>query len=236
MPERRVIAVGTTATLAPSVPALYPQGVVRFTKDGVDPTSTSPILDQPITLHEKATLASAVFLPSGRRSDIIRTEIVPETLRPATRLEKAGPGALFAYAEGLFYLLPDFGTIPVKARGRAARISLDDVERALASGGTKLRAERFALRFDGFVRAPDDGVYRIVARSDDGVRVEIDGDKLLEDDGEHDARESSAEIALARGHHPIRITYFQGSEKKALAITMEGPGLPAGPIEVVTAP
>src|SRR5262249_18383469 len=146
------------------------------------------------------------------------------------------PGALFAYAEDHFYLLPDFESIPIKARGRVAQISLEEVARALESTGTKLRAERFALRFDGFVLAPADGVYRIVARADDGVRVEVDGEKLIEDDGEHDVRESSAEIALARGHHPIRVTYFQGSEKKALALTMEGPGLPPeGPIQVVTA-
>ena len=58
---------------------------------------------------------------------------------------------------------------------------------------------------------------------------------MAEDDGEHEPRTSSGEIALARGLHPVRVTYFQGTEGKELHLDVEGPSLPLGPIELVTA-
>jgi hypothetical protein len=131
--------------------------------------------------------------------------------------------------------LPDFEKVTVKARGRAPTVGLAELKEAMAATPVKMKDQRFAVQFEGYVRVPSDGVHRFVARADDGVRLEIDGEKLFEDDGEHDARESSAEIALLRGFHKIRVTYFQGSEKKELTLKVEGPNLPLGALDVVTA-
>jgi hexosaminidase len=93
-----------------------------------------------------------------------------------------------------------------------------------------MRKERFAVRLEGLVAVPSDDVYRFVARADDGVRVEVDGEKVLEDDGEHEARESSGEIALGRGGHRVRIDFFQGTEGMELAVEVAGRTLPRAPL------
>lgn len=228
-PRRKILVDGDTATITLSPPRLFPSAVVRWTRDGSDPTPTSPLATGAISIRETATVAAASFLPSGRSSPVVRAAVVVERPRPAVTASNTTKGASYTYAEGSFHALPDFQTIPTKSRGRASSVSL------AALSGT-VRAERFALLFEGFVEAKADGVHRFVVRADDGVRLEVDGEKLLEDDGEHEPRESSGEIALARGLHRVRITYFQGTEGKELDVKVEGPGLPRGPLELVTEP
>ena len=85
---------------------------------------------------------------------------------------------------------------PVRKLARDLGVDLASVATALHGA---LRPTHFALTFDGLVRVPADAVYRFVATADDGVRVTIDGARVLEDDGNHAARESAGEIALAKG-------------------------------------
>ena len=67
---------------------------------------------------------------------------------------------------------------------------------------------------------------RFVARADDGVRVEVDGVRVVDDDGEHAPREADGEIALGHGPHTVRVAYFQGGQGKELSLACEGPRLP----------
>ena len=231
-PARKVILEGetTTVTMAPS--RLFAGAVVRWTRDGADPTPSSPVLEGPIPVGQTTTIAAATFLPNGRRSPVVRSEIIAERPRPAvTSAAPTDKGARFVYAEGPFHRLPDFSSVPVKARGRVSEPTLPALD---ASLGGKLRPERFAAQFEGLVDVKADGVHRFVVRADDGVRVEVDDVKLVEDDGEHEPRESSGEIALARGLHRVRIAYFQGTEGKELDVRLEGPSMPLGPLELVT--
>lgn len=219
---RKIFVDAESVAFAP--PRLYPSGVVRYTKDGSDPTTASPAFETPIIVKESVTISSALFLPSGLRSPVVRSVLVKEQPRPAIQdlPEKLEPGVAFTYVEGHFHQLPEFGPKTfVRARGHAKTIDLDAASAALAP--QKLASEHFALRFDGLVRVPADGVYRVVANSDDGVRVEIDGEAIVNDDGEHAPRESSGEIALALGAHRLRLTYFQGTEGKKLELKLEGP-------------
>jgi hexosaminidase len=228
-PKRKILVEGETATLTFSPPRLFPNAVIRWTRDGSDPTPTSPSIDAPLTVRETSTISAATFLPGGRSSPVVRSSIVVERPRPAVSVPSTEKGVLYTYAEGDFHQLPDFAKIRemVKARGRVANVTL-------AALGTKLRAERFAVLFEGLVFASADGVHRFVVRADDGIRLEIDGEKILEDDGEHEPRESSGEIALARGLHRVRITYFQGTEGKELDVKLEGPNLPLAPLAITT--
>lgn len=96
------------------------------------------------------------------------------------------------------------------------------------------RSRRFAVVYDAWVVVPEDGVYRFVARADDGVAVDVDGVRVLTDDGEHAARESDGEIALERGRHAVRVSFFQGGGGKTLTLACEGPGLPLAACALVS--
>jgi hexosaminidase len=229
LPPRKVILPGQTATMTASAPSLFPFGVVRFTKDGSDPTASSPLLDGPLTVGETTTIAAALFLPSGRSSAVVRTAIVQGRPRPGVTVERPEASVFYTYVEADLHRLSGFNALPAKARGRASAISREEMARVVG----RMRAERFGLLFEGFVRVRSPGIHRFVATSNDGIRVEVGGEVLFEDDGEHEARESSAEIALEPGLYRLRVSYFQGTGDKALDLRIEGPDLPLGPLDLV---
>lgn len=228
--DKHVFLTGASATVDLHPPALFPDAVVRFTRDGSEPTATSPIFDAPLTVTGTTRIAAAAFLPEGRQSPTVRGALVAETPRPATKVAATAPGAAFTYYEGHWRQLPDFASLAPVARG----VSSIDLPSTIAALGTKLKPTHFGLLYEGFVRIPADGGYRFVATADDGVRVTVDGALVLEDDGNHAARASAGEIALAAGLHPIRVAYFQGSEGKELKVELETAAGPI-PLEVVHA-
>ena len=71
------------------------------------------------------------------------------------------------------------------------------------------------------MRVPADGVWTFRLTSDDGSRLWI-GDQLLVDgDGPHAAAERSGPAALRAGWHPIRVDYFQAGGGKALSLRVQ---------------
>ena len=208
-----------TATLELARPVIHPDGVVRFTLDGSDPTATSPIYDAPIVLRATTSAAARLFLPGGRASDVVRGTFERSALHAAVAAPAAAPlreGVLYKYFEGDFHALPAFANLTPARTGRLGSLSFDP----------SFRAERFAVVYDAWVVAPADGVYRFVARADDGVALDVDGVRVLADDGEHAARDAAGEIALARGPHAVRLLYFQGAGGKELGLQSQGPGMP----------
>jgi hexosaminidase len=199
------------------------------------------LLDGPLVIRDTTTLRTALFLPNGRSSAVARSLVVKERPRSAVQLEHPTSGLWCSYLEGDFHRLPDFDKVVTArppVRFHVDAIDLAAPEKALAGALTK---EHFALRFDGYVNVPDDAVYHLTARADDGVRVEIDHETVIEDDGEHAPRDADGEIALEKGFHSLRVAYFQGAEAKALQVLIEeehADGTTTGgrPLEVLTAP
>jgi hypothetical protein len=159
---------------------------------------------------------------------VVRGKVERSTLRapiqPSTDPATLREGVVYKYFEGDFRRLPDFTTLAARRGGRLPALGFDPA----------FRAERFAVVYEAWVLAPQDGVYRFVARADDGVAVDVDSERVIEDDGVHAAREAEGEIALARGPHTVRVAYFQGGGGKALSLACEGPGLLLGPCRLVS--
>jgi hexosaminidase len=211
---------GASANVSLTPPRLFPDGVTRYTRDGSEPTASSPVWDSPFVVRDTTTVAAAVFLPGGRASRAVHASFVKETPRPGKALADPKPGARYAYVEGDFHVVPP-RTTPPRSRGRCDGMRLADVARA---AGTSMRKEQFALFLDGFVSVPSDGIYRFVAKADDGVRVKVDGEDVVVDDGEHGPRESDGDIALAAGYHAVEVGFFQQGGGATLELDVVAPG------------
>ena len=64
------------------------------------------------------------------------------------------------------------------------------------------------LVITGFIYVPADGAYGFVLTSDDGSLLSIDGQVVVDNDGEHSTLQRSAQVALRKGYHTINVQYF----------------------------
>jgi len=67
------------------------------------------------------------------------------------------------------------------------------------------------LVFDGYVEVPEDGIYSFFTYSDDGSVLEIDGRRVVDNDGLHPRTERSGQAALRRGLHKFSLRYFDSN-------------------------
>jgi hypothetical protein len=132
----------------------------------------------------------------------------------------AVPGLAYAYYEGSWRRLPDFAELERVATGVVPRINLSE----------RKRDSHFALRFMGYVEVPTNGTYTFYVNSDDGSRLWIGSDLVVDHDGLHAASEKSGQVILKAGKHPLTVEYFQAGGAQRLEVSYEGPGLAKQPI------
>jgi hypothetical protein len=195
--------------------APFEGGEIRYTLDGKEPTPESPRYAAPLRLTDSAVVKAQTFLPTGNASDIAEfgfRKLVPH--EPVT-VASAAPGLAYAYYEGNWERLPDFGNQTPAATGTATGVDL----------GVRKRDDNFALRFTGYVEVPTDGIYTFYLNSDDGSRLLIGSEVVVDNDGLHAAVEVPGQVLLKAGRHPIAVEYFQAGGERRLDVSYEGPGV-----------
>jgi hypothetical protein len=208
---------------------------VRYTTDGSAPTASSPVYRGPFTVRATTTVRARAFANGA------------PTAAPEGRVNyRRGPGrppvtmAASALAPGLAYAFyrdtttePAFRMHwPVRFQVERPETRPEDVAPAktgvvaapsLAPADTN---ELFSLRFTGYVRVPRTGVYTFTAIADDGAAMWVGDQNVFWSVGQSPkATETSGQIALARGLHPITLTHFQAYGPRALELWVEGPGM-----------
>ena len=92
------------------------------------------------------------------------------------------------------------------------------------------RQENYGDVFTGYINIPRDGVYTFHLGSDDGSRLLIGGQLLVNDDYSHGMNDVAAAISLKAGLHPLRIEYFQLGGPFGLSVIWSGPGVNEQPL------
>jgi hypothetical protein len=82
----------------------------------------------------------------------------------------------------------------------------------------------FAIRYEGNFSIPNEGGWTFKLISDDGAVLHIDGAKVIDNDGVHEATEKTASRVLKPGTHRLTLDYFQGAGKVALQLFIKGLG------------
>ncbi|MFH1741031.1 MAG: DUF4838 domain-containing protein [bacterium] len=135
--------------------------------------------------------------------------------RPAVKVTSPKPGLRYGYYEGRWIKLPEFDEISPEIEGVTSGVSLDVSPAEMSYG----------LRFEGYFKAPETGLYCFTLVSNDGSRMIVDGEILIDHDVRHMAIPCGNLIALEAGYHPIIVEYFQSAGRKYLEFFGEGPGL-----------
>ena len=74
---------------------------------------------------------------------------------------------------------------------------------------TGFPGERFAEQFFGKLEIDEAGEYSFSTNSDDGSRLFINGEKIVENWGLHGTRYVEGEARLSKGYHDIKVAMFE---------------------------
>ncbi|NJN77760.1 MAG: hypothetical protein HC803_05045 [Saprospiraceae bacterium] len=82
--------------------------------------------------------------------------------------------------------------------------------------------ENFAMTFEGYLNIEEDGVYILRLGSDDGSRLMLGKDEIINHDGLHGGTFKDAAVGLEKGLHPFKIEFFQGKGGRAVSFQYRG--------------
>lgn len=86
------------------------------------------------------------------------------------------------------------------------------------------RDEWYALSFVGFVIIPREGIWTFSVTSDDGSRLILDGQKLINMDQHQSPTTASVAVQADAGLVPFQLDYYQGDSNQTLHVQWAGPG------------
>ena len=217
MAERKVLEDRARVEMTSVVPG----AVIRYTTDGTEPTAASPAYSAPVEVPVGATpamVSARVFLPNGRVGTVVTERISRATWHPALRVgsDSLQPGLLYGYAEGVFAAADDVTTVPPTRTGIVPRVALrgDEIP------------EKYGVHLRGYITVPHDALYTFYLACDDGGKLRIDGELVVDHDGQHDATEKAGQVALRSGYHTVDLVFFQALGGVALNLSVSAPRTP----------
>jgi alpha-L-fucosidase len=193
---------------------------IRYTLDGSHPTKESPVYQEALRLTDSTIVSARIFRngqPVSRVKEKSFRKIVP---RSAETSAGSSSGLRYAYFLGDWERLPDFNALVPETQGTVGNFELSP----------STQKEYFAFRFEGYISVPEDGLYRFTVASDDGSRLYIGNELVVDNDGLHGPAEIMGRIILEKGFHPIRIDFFQRTGGVDFEVTYSGPGIDKQPI------
>lgn len=116
--------------------------------------------------------------------------------------------------EGDFNLLPDFDKLTPIDSGTSDTVTLT------VSGQT----ETFALRFTNLITVNTAGTYTFQLSSDDGSRLLINGNTIIDHDGLHAATAKEGQAVLSPGTYNLTVEYFEKGGGEALNFLYKSEG------------
>lgn len=163
------------------------------------------------SIYQGNGMISMAFAPDGR---LFVTEKQGRILllKPNTGAETLS--FAWQYFEGSWTQIPDFTALTPLATGTLPAITLDIPGR---------RADNFGVRYTGSITIPSAGAYTFYTRSDDGSRLYVNGQLVVNNDGLHGAIEQSGVISLAAGPHVITVDYIEAAGGESLEVSYAGP-------------
>jgi PA14 domain len=121
--------------------------------------------------------------------------------------------------------LPNFRKMKPVGTIYASQLNIPPQDFKLGFPGVTKRTEWFAIDYTGRFWVEKPGDYGFALTADDGANLYIDGELIVDNDGQHPPRERVGVAPLTHGVHQIRVSYFQGPRfHVALVLKVALPG------------
>jgi hypothetical protein len=174
---------------------------IHYTIDGSKPDDNSTLYTKPFSINNNVAVKAISVLQNALSSDVSELAVKKYNWMKAEKLKNPKPGIEWKYYEPNGDVsLESIQNSPVKKEG----ITTDISEKV------KQRQEKYALQFNGYIKIDKDGIYNFSTASDDGSKLFIDDEEIVNNDGEHGNMKVSGKAALKKGYHKLKVTYFDG--------------------------
>ncbi|TDX09128.1 family 20 glycosylhydrolase [Flavobacterium sp. S87F.05.LMB.W.Kidney.N] len=180
-------------------------GKIFYTIDGYNPDETAELYQNPVTINipkgEYRIIKTIQISESGKRSSINKIIVQNPDLKSALAIQPKKNGLKYEYYTGTFKQVLDLELSKPAATGIfEGKISVEK---------WKTKLERYiGLKFNGYIFIPETGNYTFSTLSDDGSKLFIDNELIVDNDGIHWANEDYGAVKLEKGFHKINISYF----------------------------
>lgn len=194
---------------------------IFYTTDGSEPDERSKRYDGVLALTPapEITLKSVTVMPGGRKSAVMAGVFRKTALNEPAAAGSMKPGLSYTLYRGEFGSVMDIGTDMV-SEGVTPAVRIPD----------GAPTENFGLQMEGYIMVPSDGIYSFYTNSDDGVRVWINDELVVDGDKFHHGIINEGRAALKAGIHNITVRYFQRLYRQSLSLNWEGPGVARQPV------
>lgn len=202
---------------------------IRYTTDGKEPSESSIPYSAPFSPPAACTVRARAF----------KTGLIPSNSDSAQVKSYKPMPALNLLREPLKGLRAELRTVADEVY-TSDKVMRADLEKA--DDVTLIQIDPYCLEnkcgmvWKGYISAEKTGGYRFWMESDDGSLLSIDGELIIDNDGDHGPLEKSGIAYLQKGWHSIRMVYFNsgggatlklryaplGEDKKALEAEMLG--------------
>lgn len=188
---------------------------VRYTIDGSEPTLQSELYTKPFSINKTSIIKAKAYLVGILPSNTLTETVKAYGWKNAVKTAAVKPGIAYKYyqPEKNINMISSFKTDLISS-GITDIISL----------AKKQRADKFAFEFTGYVKIDKDAVYTFYTQSDDGSKLFIDDEEVVDNDGEHGAIEKDGKAALRKGYHTIRVIYFDSGGGNDLKVLIKPEG------------
>jgi hexosaminidase len=205
--------------------SLIPGSQIYYTLDGSTPTDQSPRYQMPfqvpLQLDQKTLFNVVVVTPRGRRSVAYTATLLRRSYKDAVTYTESGRGLSFTLFDGKFTSTQDIDLGSQATTGTAESFALEQFG----------RQTNYGVTFDGYLKVPADGFYRFAVESDDGTVLWIDGEEVVNNDGNHPSQVATGYVPLREGYHKMRLKYFQGEGGASLRVTWALSGQQLNPLD-----
>jgi alpha-L-fucosidase len=188
---------------------------IRYTTDGSEPNLQSNLYTKPFSI-DKTSIVKAKAYQAG----VLASVTLEEKVKTFDWKEAVKAGNLQAGIKYKYYQ-PD-KNINMVSSFKTSLVNSGVAD--IISVAKKQRVDKFAFDFTGYIKIAKDGIYTFFTQSDDGSKLFIDDEEVVDNDGDHGTVEKSGKAALKKGYHKIKVTYFDSGGGNELKVLLQPEG------------
>lgn len=190
---------------------------VYYTTDGSEPTQKSALYEVPFKLNKTTVIKAKSYSKTGSESLVSDAYFRLLNRNPANGINVS------------FYQGKDWSDLPVFRNEKVVsqwiadeiQADIDQINKLLLPG-----RPTFGLVYTTSLQIDKAGKYNFYLQSDDGSKLYVDGQIVVNNDGGHGVIEKEGSIELTEGRHALTVEFFNNGGGFWIDAFYKGPGIP----------